>query len=83
MPANSRWDLIRDLKGYHGMNNAENHTFDDTCLVNLTFVRLCIVIYFYSKTNDKHRFLKFILFCSSTLHVSDGFSVHHHESTTK
>jgi hypothetical protein len=24
-----------------------------------------------------HQFLKFILFCSSTLHVSDGLSVHH------
>ena len=29
-----------------------------------------------------HQFLKFILFCSSTLHVSDGLSVHHQESKT-
>jgi len=29
-----------------------------------------------------HQFLKFTLFCSSTLHVSDGFSVHHQESKT-
>jgi hypothetical protein len=28
---------------------------------------------FYSKTNEMHQFLKSILFCSSTLHVSDGF----------
>jgi len=28
------------------------------------------------------QFLKFILFCSSTLHVSDGLSVHHQESKT-
>jgi len=27
-----------------------------------------------------HQFLKFILFYSSTLHVSDGLSVHHQES---
>jgi len=27
-----------------------------------------------------HRFLKFILFSSSTLHVSGGLSVHHQES---
>jgi len=38
------------------------------------------VIYFYSKTNEMHQFLKFILFCSSTLHVSDGLSVHRQES---
>jgi len=35
--------------------------------------------YFYSKT-EMHQFLKFILFCGSTLHVSDGLSVHHQES---
>jgi len=29
-----------------------------------------------------HQFLKLILFCGSTLHVSDGFSVHHQESKT-
>jgi hypothetical protein len=28
-----------------------------------------------------HQFLKFILFCSSILHFSDGLSVHHQEST--
>jgi len=28
------------------------------------------------------QFLKFILFCSSTLHVSNGLSVHHQESKT-
>jgi hypothetical protein len=37
---------------------------------------------FYSKTNQMHQFLKFILFCSRTLHVSDGLSVHHQESKT-
>jgi hypothetical protein len=35
------------------------------------------LLYFYSKTNEMHQFLKFILFCRSTLHVSDGLSVHH------
>jgi len=37
---------------------------------------------FFSKTNEMHQFLKFILFCSSTLHVSNGLSVHHQESKT-
>jgi len=40
------------------------------------------VIYFYTKTNEMQQFLKFILFCSSSLHVSDGLSVHHQESKT-
>jgi len=40
------------------------------------------MIYFYSKTNEMHQFLKFILFCSSALCVSDGLSVHHQESKT-
>jgi hypothetical protein len=35
---------------------------------------------FCSKTNEMHKFFKFILFCSSTLHVSSGLSVHHQES---
>jgi len=51
-------------------------------IVSSTFTGLCIVIYFYIKTNEMHQFLKFILFCSSTLHVSDGLSVHHQESKT-
>jgi hypothetical protein len=38
--------------------------------------------FFYSKTNEMHYFLKFILFCSNTLHVSDGLSVHYQESKT-
>jgi hypothetical protein len=37
---------------------------------------------FYSKTNEMNQFFKFILFCSSTLHVSDGLSVHRQESKT-
>jgi hypothetical protein len=40
------------------------------------------VIYFYSKTNEMHQFVEFILFCSSTLHVSKGLSVHYQESKT-
>jgi hypothetical protein len=31
---------------------------------------------------EMHQFVKFILFCSSTLHVSDGLSVHYQESKT-
>jgi hypothetical protein len=40
------------------------------------------VIYFYTKTNEMLQFLKFILFCSSTLHVLDRLSVYHQESKT-
>jgi len=42
--------------------------------INMTFIGLCIVIYFYSKTNKMHQSLKFILFCSSSLYVSDSLS---------
>jgi len=38
--------------------------------------------FFYTKTNEMHQFLKFVLFCSSILFVSDGLSVHHQESKT-
>jgi hypothetical protein len=40
------------------------------------------VKYFCSKTNEMHQFLKFILFWSRILHVSDGLSVHYQESKT-
>jgi hypothetical protein len=40
------------------------------------------VIHFYGKTNEMHQLLKFIVFYSSSLHVSDGLSVHHQESRT-
>jgi len=53
-----------------------------TSEILLTFIGPCIVIYLYSKTNQMHQFLRFILFCSSTLHVSDGLSVHHQEFKT-
>jgi len=43
-------------------------------------VNLCV--HFYSKTNEMHQLHKFILFCSSTLHVSDGLSVRRQESKT-
>jgi hypothetical protein len=39
-------------------------------------------IFFYSKINEIHQFLKFILFWSSTLHVSVGLFAHHQESKT-
>jgi hypothetical protein len=40
------------------------------------------VVHFYSKTNEMHQFLKFILFFSRTPYVADGLSVHHQESKT-
>jgi len=49
---------------------------------NMRFIGPCIIIYFYGKTNEMHQFLKFFLFCSSTLHVSDGLSVRRQESKT-
>ena len=36
----------------------------------------------YSKTNQMHQCLEFILFWNNTLHVLDGLSVHHQEFTT-
>jgi hypothetical protein len=51
-------------------------------LLNLMFIGPYILIYFYSKTNEMYQFLKFILFCSSTLHVLDDLSVHHQEPKT-
>jgi hypothetical protein len=36
---------------------------------DLTFIGPCIVIYFYSETNEMHQFLKFILFCSSIVAI--------------
>jgi len=43
---------------------------------------VCKVDHFYGKTYEMHKFLRFILSCSSTLHVSVGPSVHHQESKT-
>jgi len=37
---------------------------------------------FYSKTNQMHQCIKFILFWINTLHVSDGLPVHHQEIKT-
>jgi len=34
---------------------------------------------FYSKTNQMHQCIKFILFWNNTLHVSDGLSIHHQQ----
>jgi len=45
--------------------------------IYLTLIGPCIVIYFCSKANEMHQFFKFILYCTRTLHVSDGHSVHH------
>jgi len=39
-------------------------------------------MHFYSKTNQMHQCIKFILFWNDTLHVSDGLSVHHKEFKT-
>ena len=48
----------------------------------LTFVGPCIVIYFYSKTNQMHNISNLFYFGNYALHVSDGLSVRHQESKT-
>jgi hypothetical protein len=47
----------------------------------MTFVGPCIVIYFYSKTNQVHNISNLFYF-GTTLHISDGLSVHHQQSKT-
>jgi len=54
----------------------------DNKLSGLKFIGPCIVIHFYSKTNQMHNISKFILFWNSTLLASDGLFVHHQESKT-
>jgi hypothetical protein len=39
---------------------------------HLTFIGLCIIMYFYSKTNWMHQYLIFILFWNNTLRVLDS-----------
>jgi len=62
------------------------HTFlrniSDKPTAKTMFVGPCIVIYFYSKTNQMHTISNLFYFDNNTLHVSDGLSVHHQESTT-
>ena len=38
-----------------------------------------MVLTLYSKTNEMHQCIKFVLFWDDTLHVSDGLSAHHQE----
>jgi len=47
--------------------------------VALWRVKRAVKYYFYTKTNQMHQCIKFILFWNDTLHVSDGLSVHHQE----
>jgi len=46
----------------------------------LTFTGPYIVIYFCSKSNQRHQCIKF--YFGITVHVSDGLSVYHQEFTT-
>jgi hypothetical protein len=41
-----------------------------------------MVLTLYSKTNEMHQCIKFVLFWDDTVHVSDGLSVHHQEFKT-
>ena len=49
---------------------------------NLTFIQPCIVIHFYSKTNQMHQCIIFILFWNDTQHASDDIFVHHQQFKT-
>ena len=51
-------------------------------VLDVTFIGPCIVIYFYSKTNQMHQSITFILFWNDTLHVSEGLAVYHQEFKT-
>jgi len=57
-----------------------NHQMPQSRNGFMRFTGPCIVIYFYSETNQMHQCITFILFWNDTLHVSDGLSVHHQES---
>ena len=52
------------------VETSKKHLFskDNKYVSHLTFIRSCTVIYFYSKTNQMHKFLKFVLFWNTTLH---------------
>jgi hypothetical protein len=52
------------------MHSQSRDIADISKVICLLFIGPCIVIYFYSKTNEMHHFFKFIVFCNSTLHVS-------------
>jgi hypothetical protein len=54
---------------------------DSDTLSYLTFAGLCVIIYFYTKTNRMHN-ISNLFYSGPTLHVSDGLSVHHQESKT-
>jgi hypothetical protein len=73
------------IQTFSDLNNCDRKVDFSVCSVAeifLAFTGPCIVIYFYSKTNVMHQFFKFILFCSSTLHVSGGLSIHYQEFMT-
>jgi hypothetical protein len=57
-------------------------TYFTVCRIMSTYVKCVFVtLYVCSKTNEMHQFFKFILFCSSILHVSDSLSVHQASKT--
>ena len=80
---------------YHGacivqlttsVNKLKSRTWHTVCCIVRKMLYISVWetwvlwVFFYSQTNEMHQFIKFILFYSSTLHVSDGLSIHHQES---
>jgi len=52
-------------------------------ILNIYTITVNVLIwYLYSKTNQTHNISSLFYFDNNTLHVSDGFSVHHQESKT-
>jgi len=41
-------------------------------IILLLFLAMRFLVYYYTKTNQMHQCIKFILFWNDTLHVSDG-----------
>ena len=76
-----------------GLKNCARNMWRNLMLCNLCeWIRnLCIKLVIIKKLyydarstiyQETQQFLKFLLFCSSTIHVSDGLSVHHQASKT-
>jgi len=58
---NTNWEILNS-RGTWLSHPQKWQSTTETRIVNLTFIGPCVVIYFYSKTNQIHHYLKFILY---------------------